>query len=198
MEDARLRELCQVPSAEGGDMKTWYHEVYLLSPRWKTVRQYVIERDGGICKFCGNSSGLQVHHLSYDNLNDKDATNEARDCITLCERCHHNLHEALESIQVRAEYKKAMIALVMPALAPLIKARQAEIEEGARLLLSISGGRWKHGGNSTATSIISEAIRNKNSYYKLEEFDLLETFLPPLSAGIMQRAAAIKKKEARP
>jgi len=48
----------------------------------------VFERDKGCCVLCGNSYGIQLHHIVSrlgDNIND------INNCCMLCQNCHHNV-----------------------------------------------------------------------------------------------------------
>jgi len=62
-----------------------------LDPRWREKRKFILERDEYKCKECGATEcELHVHHLKYYgkyiwSVND-------RDLITLCKKCHNNLH----------------------------------------------------------------------------------------------------------
>ncbi len=58
---------------------------YLKSPRWAELRQEALERDGGRCRVCNASMGLEVHHRCYDSLGTED---EIEDLTTLCASCH--------------------------------------------------------------------------------------------------------------
>jgi len=58
---------------------------YLVSPRWREIRQEALIRAGGRCQVCNNSMGLEGHHRSYDNLGTPE---EIDDVTMLCEECH--------------------------------------------------------------------------------------------------------------
>lgn len=66
------------------------------SATWKRKRAEILKRDHKRCLICGNKEGLQVHHiysldthwqLRLDNAN----------LITLCEKCHHDVHNGAYS-----------------------------------------------------------------------------------------------------
>lgn len=44
------------------------YEDYLNSPAWKKVRAAKFKESGRICKDCGSTSYLTVHHRTYDRL----------------------------------------------------------------------------------------------------------------------------------
>jgi 5-methylcytosine-specific restriction endonuclease McrA len=54
------------------------------------LRRQVLARDGWRCQLCGKAAELHVHHIERkSSLGDDIGTN----LITLCARCHGNLHE---------------------------------------------------------------------------------------------------------
>ena len=64
----------------------------LRDPRWQKKRLEVMERDGFCCQRCGDKTKtLNVHHLKYSKRgNPWDV--DARNLVTLCERCHESAH----------------------------------------------------------------------------------------------------------
>ncbi len=66
-------------------------------PKWLTLREVVLRRDGYRCLICGSMDNLSVHHLYYK-----------KDCeiwdyptialITLCKGCHSDFHENHKNI----------------------------------------------------------------------------------------------------
>jgi len=63
----------------------WYHDVYLRSDLWKTIRARVLKRDGGKCFRCKKRANI-VHHLSYeDDVLDGNADDLL---VSLCFACH--------------------------------------------------------------------------------------------------------------
>lgn len=68
---------------------------YLQTDYWKTVRGFVLERDGHRCRLCGRvrEEGviLHIHHSTYEHRGDE--MNHPDDLITLCEDCHKNYHK---------------------------------------------------------------------------------------------------------
>lgn len=50
-----------------------------------SVYDEVYERDKGKCRLCGSTCDLQLHHI---NGRGKDLTNNPRNCIMLCRKCH--------------------------------------------------------------------------------------------------------------
>ena len=62
---------------------------YLSSPEWKSKRLKVLERDGHKCRACGYKYRLEVHHITYRNL-EQEPLNEL---LTVCRRCHQKIHD---------------------------------------------------------------------------------------------------------
>lgn len=52
-------------------------------PPW--LRQEVLDRDGRMCRWCGTSSGVELHHILYRSQQGK---HENGNLITLCGSCH--------------------------------------------------------------------------------------------------------------
>jgi hypothetical protein len=64
------------------------YQDYLNSEFWKNKRDWIIQTRGAQCEKCGGTFGLQVHHLSYENVG-----NEGKDdVIVLCSYCHLEAH----------------------------------------------------------------------------------------------------------
>jgi len=67
---------------------------------WKRQRQLVLERDL-ICKRCGTSDKLEVHHIIPFQLS-KD--NSLGNLITLCKSCHSRIGNTYWKIENRPKY----------------------------------------------------------------------------------------------
>lgn len=52
---------------------------------WMKLRKVIIARDGGRCKKCGRTTGLEVHHITPVR---EDGSDEPENLITLCGVCH--------------------------------------------------------------------------------------------------------------
>lgn len=61
------------------------YKTYLLSPRWKRIRQLLLPKK---CKEC-NKPARQLHHICYNNLG---LPEELNDIIPLCKKCHEKKH----------------------------------------------------------------------------------------------------------
>ncbi len=56
---------------------------------YQALLQRVLRRDRWQGQWCGDRTGVQVHHLTHRSRHGDDA--EAN-LITLCSRCHRNAH----------------------------------------------------------------------------------------------------------
>ncbi len=68
-----------------GSISDLPYEKYLRTALWQTIRDWVLDRDGGVCTICeGNAN--EVHHHDY---NEPTMWGETSDGLTaLCARCH--------------------------------------------------------------------------------------------------------------
>ena len=57
---------------------------YIHSPEWKARRVRALQLAGHRCQVCGETRGLQVHHVTYANL----GRELDRDLTVLCWWCH--------------------------------------------------------------------------------------------------------------
>jgi hypothetical protein len=68
------------------------YDEYLLSDRWRSKRQWALERADHRCQLCGagrDDRTLHVHHNNYDNL----GAELPPDLIVLCDGCHYTFHD---------------------------------------------------------------------------------------------------------
>lgn len=57
--------------------------------QWRETRRRVLERDRHRCRACGQSHGLEAHHVVMRSLGGKD---DQRNLIALCNSCHKSVH----------------------------------------------------------------------------------------------------------
>ena len=69
-------------------MSTAERNAYLQSPKWKALRQQVIERDK-FCQLSGATTNLEVHHITYDNLGNE----YLEDLVLLSRKAHQFTHD---------------------------------------------------------------------------------------------------------
>jgi 5-methylcytosine-specific restriction endonuclease McrA len=69
--------------------RAWLYNAYIGSDAWnrKKVERRAIDRDK--CQGCIRVDRLEVHHKTYERIGDE---NVETDLVTLCERCHGELH----------------------------------------------------------------------------------------------------------
>ena len=76
---------------------------YLKGELWRLKRKAVLIRDSHTCQICGSKHNLEIHHDSgYDLI-----PFEPISCLrTLCNSCHHTLHQTIGFPQTVEEYFK--------------------------------------------------------------------------------------------
>ncbi len=67
------------------ECKHWYHDIYLRSSLWRSIRLRVLTRDDNTCQCCREAADV-VHHKSYDE--EVMIGNRDGDLISLCFECH--------------------------------------------------------------------------------------------------------------
>jgi len=76
---------------------TTEYEHMLSNAKWHDMRLQVLKRDGYMCRSCGTTQMLQVHHRQYHRLKRNGQFLEpwkyhARYLVTLCKKCHQAGH----------------------------------------------------------------------------------------------------------
>lgn len=61
------------------------YEAYLLTDKWKAIKEYIHKRDRNRCRRCKSKENLQVHHLTYKRVFEEDMG----DLLLVCAYCHH-------------------------------------------------------------------------------------------------------------
>lgn len=69
------------------DRKRIYDE-YIMSSKWKAVRDRVVAREDGVCQGCKIRKATQVHHLTYEHLGNELLW----ELVAVCESCHEHAH----------------------------------------------------------------------------------------------------------
>lgn len=67
------------------------YQSYLLTDKWKDLRQQVFARDNGICLYCKTNNAEQVHHKHYLTLYKETLD----DLQSVCASCHHDIHKSV-------------------------------------------------------------------------------------------------------
>lgn len=64
------------------------YQMYLISPKWKAIRQQVAERDNYTCQLCGEPvKDFEIHHKTYEYLYHEE--DDLSCLVCLCKTCHH-------------------------------------------------------------------------------------------------------------
>ena len=85
------------------------YKKYLKSDYWKDIKEQVHKRDEYKCRLCNSNKNLQVHHKTYEFLGNENL----EELITLCKKCHFNIHKIDNSInyttyQRYSEYNRVL------------------------------------------------------------------------------------------
>jgi hypothetical protein len=75
-------------------MREFARHIY-KAKQWARVRQYILQRDDGLCTHCG-APGKIVHHkvwVTPKNCNDPAIAFGENNLELVCEQCHGRIHE---------------------------------------------------------------------------------------------------------
>lgn len=83
-------------------MPYWKKAVY-LSPRWKKIREEVINRDHAVCYFCKKLilGSIHVHHiieLTEENYQDEDIAFNTDNLVCSHHKCHNVHHHRFSAV----------------------------------------------------------------------------------------------------
>jgi len=79
----------------GERVREFARHVYQGKP-WARAREYIIQRDDGLCARCGNP-GDTVHHIIWltpENVDDPAIVYSENNLELLCQDCHNKEHHA--------------------------------------------------------------------------------------------------------
>jgi hypothetical protein len=79
-------------TADDRDLWQARYALYLLSLEWSERRSGALRRARYKCEKCGDSTGLQVHHVRYTNVGEE----RVDDLRAVCGSCHKAIHESGE------------------------------------------------------------------------------------------------------
>lgn len=87
---------------------TQFYDEYKQSDEWRLVCEERRRYDGYRCVCCGKPAllcreGLQVHHLTYENLGHEDIKH---DIVSMCGKCHIKFHKH-DAVTMRRAYRAA-------------------------------------------------------------------------------------------
>lgn len=82
----------------------WYGRMSL--DIWRPLRQWVYERDGGKCQYCGNPVELFECHIHHVLELSQNGTNHPSNLKTLCIPCHKDRHPFMKTqLERLGEYR---------------------------------------------------------------------------------------------
>ena len=72
-----------------------FSKQFYNSSEWKTIRNFVLQRDFYMCTICGAPHAKTVHHikeLTPLNIGDPAIAMNPNNLITVCMQCHDEIH----------------------------------------------------------------------------------------------------------
>ena len=78
-----------------GKQYPWFHR--MPEGQWREVRQFVYERDGGLCRYCGDPVELNKCHIHHVFELGQGGTNHPSNLKTACVDCHKKRHPFMKS-----------------------------------------------------------------------------------------------------
>lgn len=73
-----------------GKQYQWFRR--MPTHEWRVIRQYVYERDKGLCLYCGEPVELNKCHIHHVLELSHGGSNHPSNLKTLCKKCHKNRH----------------------------------------------------------------------------------------------------------
>lgn len=64
---------------------------------WRPLRQFIYERDGGRCSYCGDAVELYACHIHHTLELSEGGTNHPSNLKTVCIPCHKNRHPHMKT-----------------------------------------------------------------------------------------------------
>lgn len=90
-ETGEKKNLHFCPTCVYREMFPSFYKDYLASDYFQNLRKKRLAKDGYKCVKCGTAMNLQVHHINYEHMGRPDE--EIDDLITVCKKCHEEIHE---------------------------------------------------------------------------------------------------------
>jgi hypothetical protein len=84
----QLVEITTDDRTRSGNWSAWYND-YLNSDDWRAKRRLVMDRCGGLCEGCRNSTVTEIHHLTYEHV----GAEFLYELVGLCGDCHLRAHQ---------------------------------------------------------------------------------------------------------
>ena len=73
----------------------WYSRMSI--DLWIPLKQYVYQRDSGICQYCDNPTPYESSHCHHILELNEHGTNHPSNLKTLCQKCHKDRHPFMKS-----------------------------------------------------------------------------------------------------
>jgi 5-methylcytosine-specific restriction endonuclease McrA len=73
----------------------WFTRMPII--QWREIRQFVYERDGGLCQYCGKVVRLDECHIHHVLELSENGSNHPSNLKTLCKDCHKNRHPFMKT-----------------------------------------------------------------------------------------------------
>lgn len=111
---------------------SYYRNIYLKSPEWKSLRLQALLKYNFTCQICGiRKMTRDVHHLKYKRLFNVTKN----DLKVLCRACHNKTHELLDKYpKLKKLGHKQQWKIVMQHLAPKTGRSDSAIKQSKCLL----------------------------------------------------------------
>ena len=78
---------------------------HLKTDDWKEMRLRILERDKHLCRGCLKAKAIEVHHVTYQNLE----TEFAFELMSLCKTCHDRYHLRKDNLKLDAEFNRPQV-----------------------------------------------------------------------------------------
>ncbi len=84
------RNITEIRKIHGWDNQSWWqrYDQYLRSPKWRSLRLQILERDNYTCRLCSTNPATQVHHDTYERVGHEFCD----DLLSVCLSCHYAFH----------------------------------------------------------------------------------------------------------
>jgi len=80
-----------------GKKYQWFKRMNVY--QWREIRQFVYERDKGLCQYCKAQVELNECHIHHVFELNQGGTNHPTNLKTACKRCHKNKHPFMKDVR---------------------------------------------------------------------------------------------------
>lgn len=162
------------------------YDAYLKSAAWQEKRSARLKIDGYTCQLCRRTTGLQVHHLNYENIYNEDIY---RDLITLCKECHERIEAGKQKEtypQIIRKYELKLRELIAREFCRVHE--QDDLSGGGKFDLcksDIIRPMLEQYTREQGLENLSENVKQVNDYFRDRRYEVMEKHLqknPSISA----------------